>query len=264
MLRWMISSSLLAASVLSAPGLWAQLQDPKQQPGATAITPENPAPTSEKSEGSGTQTSSTRPTPAEIIGANSVAGSRYSNSVLGLSFEIPSGMTAENALTTKQIEDAGHRAAHGSDPASDPVHQAAQARTIHLLSLVDRPASSASSPAQILVLAYDLGSESFSNQEIVANIAAGMSGGPGDWRMTDPPREQQYGGAKFWQEGLKGVVQFGSHSISVYVQILVTQCRGFALAWNLTAGSLERLEALAKSLKTIQFAPECPAANTPR
>ena len=264
MLRWMIFTALLVMSSLAASSLPAQSQDSKQPPAASANSPEKPAANPESSADDKSQATSKRPTRAEIIAANSVATSRYTNRTLGLSFEIPAGMTIEDAATSKQIEDAGHRAAYANDPASDPAHQQAQTQTIHLISLADHPSDPASSPAQILVLAYDLGSETFSNQEIVAGIAAGMSAEPGEWQVTDAPHEQEYGGAKFWQEGLKGAIQFGSHTLSVHVQILVTQCHGFAVAWNLSASSQQRLDALAKSLKTIQFAAACPVGDAPR
>jgi len=103
------------------------------------------------------------------------------------------------------------------------------------------------------VLAYDLGAENYSNQEIVAEIAAGMSAGPGDWQASDAPHEQSYGGKKFWQQGLKGAVGIGSRQVSVYVEILATQWRGYAVAWTVTAATEERLAALTKIFQTIRF-----------
>jgi hypothetical protein len=209
-----------------------------------------------------TQTQS-RPARAEVFAASSVAGSQYTNRALGLTFKIPNEMRVESAAAAKKTEGAGHRApeasGHGTDPASDPAHPQAQEQTIHLVSLADLPSSAAPSPAQILVLAYDLGDEKFSNQEIVAGIVSGMSSEPGDWQAGDTPHEQTYGGKKFWQQGLKGTIPFGGRTISVYVEILATQCRGYAVAWTLTAATEERLAALTKIFPTIQFSPECPA-----
>ena len=258
MLRQMIFAALAAACLTAAPRLLPQSPEPvakapAQEAGAAASVPEKPAAGSKNNSADPSQAAPGRPARAEIIAANSVEGSRYSNRALGFSFEIPNEMGVEGALTAKEILDAGHRAAHASDPASDPVHRQAEAQTIHLISLADRPSSAASGPAQILVIAYDLGAEQFSNQEIAAAIAAGMSAEPGEWQVTDAPHEQEYGRAKFWQQGLKGTIPFGGRTISVYVEILVTQRRGFAVAWDLSASSQERLDALLKSLETIRW-----------
>lgn len=258
-----IPPAFLAASLLTLALLPAQAQDPGPRVSPSPNPTEKSA-ASENTAGNNSQANPTHPTHAEIIAANSVADSRYTNSVLGLSFEIPSGMSVEGARTLKEIEDAGHRAARGSDPASDPVHQQAEVQTIHLWSLVDRPAKGDSAPAQMLVLAYDLGSAKVSNEEVVAGIAGGMMAGPGDWRVIEPVRELEYTATKFSQEKLKGFVRFSSYSVSVYVEILATQCKGYALAWSLTASSRERLDSLAKSLDTMRLAPACAAPEVQR
>lgn len=254
MVRRIIFAAAAAVFAFAARPLAAQAL---AQQSSVAASPQQKSPVdSEKKSGERTEAP---PTHAEILAANAVEGARYSNRALGISFEIPDKMGVESASATKETEDAGHRAAHRTDPASDPAHQQAETQTIHLLSLADRSAGAASSPAEILVLAYDLGAEKFSNEDIVAGISSGMSAEPGDWQVTDAPHAQEYGGKKFWQQGLKGVIRFGSHSISVYVEILATQCRGYAIAWTVSAATQERLDALAKFFPTIKFSPECPS-----
>jgi len=226
--RIFLAALALAAAACApvAPTIFAQTQAPDQKSGEHPNAP--PA----------------RPTRAEVFAANSVEGSRYSNRALGLTFEIPNKMGVESSPETS---------GRGTDPPSNPVHRQAQEQTVHLLSLADRSPAAASSPAQILVLAYDLGAEKYSNQEIVAEIAAGMSASPGEWQASDAPHEQSYGGKKFWQQGLKGAVGIGSRQVSVYVEILATQCRGYAVAWTVTAATEERLAALTKIFQTIRF-----------
>ena len=241
--RIFLAALALAAAACApvAPTIFAQTQAPDQKSG------EDP------------NASAARPTRAEVFAANSVEGSRYSNRALGLTFEIPNKMGVESAPEPSGAlpETSGR----GTDPPSNPVQRQAQEQTIHLLSLADHSPAAASSPAQILVLAYDLGAEKYSNQEIVAEIAAGMSASPGEWQASDAPHEQSYGGKKFWQQGLKGAVGIGSRQVSVYVEILATQCRGYAVAWTVTAATEERLAALTKIFPTIRF--EAATSRTP-